>query len=58
MCIARSKSKKKEVESEWKLRAREFQKMEEREMILKEDGQIISGIILLLNFELVNLNLY
>lgn len=45
ICIARSKSKKKEVEGEWKSKAREFRNMEEREMILKEDGQIISGKI-------------
>lgn len=43
MCIARSKAKKKEVENEWKSKAREYQKMEDREMILKEDGQIILG---------------
>lgn len=45
MCIAQSKSKKREKETEWGRRAEELRDLETREMIWKEDGQLlISGL--------------
>jgi hypothetical protein len=54
MCIAQSKAKKREKETEWGRRAAEAEDEQSRdqdssrEMIWKEDGQLISGLSFLL----------